>query len=99
MLMSILGLLLALQADLFLCPKYFVWLIPLLCFVITASFSNRCLEMSAAMATNATQVHAALQEAGNEEETIKLLKHVGLVSNPNWLSLQTQNLLYWHTRA
>ncbi|KAL8436077.1 hypothetical protein Efla_002067 [Eimeria flavescens] len=34
----------------------------------------KCLEMSAAMATNATQVHAALQEAGNEEETIKHLK-------------------------
>ncbi|KAL8451601.1 hypothetical protein Emag_002644 [Eimeria magna] len=34
----------------------------------------KCLDMSAAMATNATQVHAALQEAGSEEETIKRLK-------------------------
>ncbi|KAL8272314.1 hypothetical protein Esti_003768 [Eimeria stiedai] len=34
----------------------------------------KCLEMSAVMATKATQVHAALQEAGSEEETIKRLK-------------------------
>ncbi|KAL8436576.1 hypothetical protein ACSSS7_001608 [Eimeria intestinalis] len=34
----------------------------------------KCLEMSAAMASNATQVHAALEEAGSEEETIKRLK-------------------------
>lgn len=39
-------------------------------------YSCRCMDMSAALAASAAQVHATLKGATSEEETIKRLKRV-----------------------